>query len=57
MISTHGKACIFIGDSSKEAQALFSSSCNQRLDRPPTQEGHEQVGGHWMTNPMDNRTK
>ena len=56
-ISTHGKACIFIGDSRKEAQALFSSSCNQRLYKPPAKKGHEQARGHWITNPVGNRTK
>ena len=28
MISTNGIVSIFIGDSNKKAQALFSSSCN-----------------------------
>ena len=49
-ISTKGKVSIFIGDSSKKAQTLFSSSYNQCLDRSPAKEGHEQVGGCWTTN-------
>ena len=45
MISTHGKACIFVSDNSKEAQTLFSSSQNQCPDRSPAKEGHEQARG------------
>ena len=49
-ISTKGKVSIFIGDSSKKAQTLFSSSYNQCPDRSLAKEGHEQVGGCWTTN-------
>ena len=52
MISTHGKACILISDNSKEAQALLSSSHNQRPDKSPTEEDHEQAGGCWTNNPV-----
>ena len=50
MISTNEKISIFIGNSTKKAQALFSSSCDQRPNKSPTKEGHEQVGGYWAIN-------
>ena len=47
---------IFIGDSSKKAQALFSSLCSQRPNRSSTKEDHDQAGGRWTIDPVGNGT-
>ena len=41
----------------QKAEALFPSSCNQRYDRSPVQESHEQVGGRRKIDPVGSGTE
>ena len=41
----------------QKADALLPSSCNQRYDRSPVQESHEQVGGRRKIDPVGSGTE
>ena len=57
MIFANRKASFCPNHSFQEAEALLPSPCNQRYDRPPAQESHEQAGSRRTIDPVGSRTQ